>query len=513
MSMIRDKLTIMLRRYAVSEPHRSSRSGFDHMANGDGDAAKFTAFETLPPVAFDRTALSASPDRLIALEPPSFAWSIERTQVENSETVKLRCEDIMRRVEGLARLGGELDGLFEQFQTVMRELEQARSDLTLNAAALATEREARQTLAAHGETLERELAHLREEIETLRYESKRLGDANRDFANEIGGLRQELAEKTRALGESLEEANVEREKRIRLGEDLHNARDNLQQADTLVSTIRAELSATRNRADQAEAEARALHEAIEDSRSAAERLSRQLSEANHGLRTAQLRTIDLEQSHARQHEEQQKLRGLLDQETEQRRIEVATLKTEIAAVSTRAEAAERLLNEVRADLLIKIEDLTKEERRNQEQAAQISLAERKNAAADQEIRQLKQANLNLSESLDAVAKRSEIFLKATKVKNKEAEADRANLESLSERLRVESARFESDRAALRDVIGTLTIQVEKEKLDRAQAEGALDAARKDREQLMQALKELRKKHQAMTREPQRRARKVAVDQH
>ena len=199
----------------------------------------------------------------------------------------------------------------------------------------------------------------------------------------------------------------------------------------------------------------------------------------------------LEASYAEAHSERGRLAAALDESKEQHQSERNTLTMRLEGLTSRAATAERLLTETRANLMARTEEVRGFDRKAVEANIARGAAERRlqqlesaHEARERQIRELETArnvlterNSELTKSLkmrEMVLARAEESVAALTARNGQLEAD-----------------IQVNRVGVERRVEDLTAALERERLERAVVEGALEGARKDNARLQRELSVLR----------------------
>ena len=433
----------------------------------------------------------ASAERVNVLSPVKVQDVFEATTVSSNhnfidmiardnEAVRNKCSDIVRKIEEAANLHRDLASVFVEVDGVLAESEKTKSDLIQRTSALAFEREAHGALkAAHREASDA-LAKVREEAAALAAEKKRQSLAVAELEVALGTLRLSHAEKHAQHADLLRQTASDGEKMAAMAAAIATSHAELQRADALIVSLQGELACERDRATLAEEDARSLHSALAETRQSAAKTGRALDEATLVLESGRKRIADLEAGLAFERGEHSKFHSLWQQESDGRRADVSTLQIKIEAQASRIEASDRLLAAARGQFQTKVEELRKEERRAQEVIAGAAALEKKLRAFEGENAELRGQMAAVEKARDTHLERADHLTKAVRAKESVALQVENKLNGLGDRLSSETQRFETLREQYEQRIQQLTVQLEKEKLDRALAQGALDVARKDR---------------------------------
>lgn len=397
-----------------------------------------------------------------------------------NENLRNRCEEVVRKVEEAATLRQDLSVVFGHVDTILKDLERTKTALAQRTAALTSEREANTEIKARHRQLLGDHDQLREENVGLLGERQKHFDTAAELEGRVNSLQEGLNEKSKHFTDLTRRADGERERLSQIELDLQAAREEMQRADDLIFSLQSDLSAARDHGTLVEEDNKTLQASLADARAQVARFARKENEVQAILAANKQRIDDLEMMVNSERVEHGKTRALWQGESTSRRGDVASLQARLDAMSSRAEASDRLLAEARSQMHGKIEELRKAERRVQELQNSAAPIEAKLQTLDQENKGLMSRVAELEGAHHEVTQHAEGLLKSVRAKDKDAASWKQKVEALTDRFHVEMNRYEEERERYQQTIARLTEQLEKEKLDRAMAEGALEVSRKQR---------------------------------
>lgn len=397
-----------------------------------------------------------------------------------NESLRHRCEEVARKVEEAATLRQDLSVVFGHVDLILKDLERTKTALAQRNATLASERDASHDVKARHRQLLGDHDHLRNENLSLAAERQKLADGFAELEARSGQAQLSLVEKSKLLQDVTRRGDTDRERLAQIELDAQAARDELQRADDLIFSLQSDLSAARDHATLVEEDNKTLHISLADARQQIARFARKETEVQGILAANAQRIDDLELKVSSERLEHGKTRNLWQGESASRRTDVTTLQARFDAMSARAEANDRLLGEARAQMHSKVEDLRKAERRVQELQAAAAPLETKLATLEQENANLRNASEEIEALHLGLTEHTDGLTKSVRAKEREAATWKQKVDALTDRFQLEMNRNEEERERFQQTIARLGEQLEKEKLDRAMAEGALDVARKNR---------------------------------
>ncbi|MBV9704053.1 MAG: hypothetical protein JO163_15085 [Methylobacteriaceae bacterium] len=428
----------------------------------------------------------ASELRPIVYDPLISSQTIEGLGRGN-EQIRNHCLDIVHKVTSLATINDDLVAVFDHVGSVLSDFELTKAELMQRNVALQTEQEAHAALRTRVYALQQEHDRIKAEnaalapelqrvselmraaeqrIEEIEAESTRLGTAASSFEQALHGKSSELAYRT---------------------DELESLRRHIQTSDATISGLETELAAQRLRYAVAEEDIRVLQGRLTEAQANVGRLETALKQCQIELESEQQRRTSVESDLQTHRLEHGRARDLWHGESEARAKEIIELQSRHDTAASRLEAANRLHANVSEELRGKSEELRQEQRRTLEGLVNSGVLEKKLEASLASLEELTATVARREASQKALADRVKPFLKAFKAKK----ADVRQLQQETERLRaalettIEEGKIHRD--ALERTARDLAEKLEKEKVLRSIAEGALQVDRQERSQLRSAL--------------------------
>jgi crescentin len=215
--------------------------------------------------------------------------------------------------------------------------------------------------------------------------------------------------------------------------------------------------------DQLVEENSRLQRRVTDSEAAVEKTLTQLGQMQTAVRSAET--------------ERGRITGALAEANDKRQVETNTLSTRLEAMSSRAVTAEKLLAEVRGNLLSRTEDNNAAERKVVEATLVRNMAEKKLELATTAL-QSKEKLLNEVEQFRTkLAERANTLLLNVRQRDKALSRAEEEIQALSARVGQLEAEADRQRAKAGDTVAALKAQLDSERAGRTVAEGALKKAR------------------------------------
>jgi crescentin len=331
--------------------------------------------------------------------------------------------------------------------------------------------------------LTRALERLREELEAAQQTGRSLEATRTELASELAAYRAETATLQRELAQ-------ETSHRQKLIEENQAFVEQADHAKKRILELEGEFAAAREKLILLEDENRSLQGSFEQAANETSRLSRQLSETETLLATTQARLAQAETTAVEINTERSKLATALEEANERHRVENNTLNTRVAALQSRAATAEKLLGEARQNLSSLTEEVRSFDTRAVEATIARNAAEKKlaqlEAAFEGHARQMK----DLEQSRATLVERSNGLAKT--LRTREAALARADekIQLLSDRIGQLEADLVLSRTTVEKRVEELNTTLQRERIERAVVEGALEGARKEHARLQREMASL-----------------------
>ncbi len=247
--------------------------------------------------------------------------------------------------------------------------------------------------------------------------------------------------------------------------------------------LESEIASSQEKLALLEDEKRSLQIALDQAFSETASLTRRLAESENALNATREQLGKVEASFAEAFAERDKFAAALDETREQRQAEQNSLNIRLDALQSRASTAERLLAEVRQNLIVRTEELRGADRKAVEATIAFNNVEKRLAqveamheARERYVKDIEQARAALSERNNAITRT---------LKMREDALNRAEekIASLIERNGHLEAEAQVNRTNIEKRVEELKSALHRERMERAMVDGALEAARKDNARL------------------------------
>ena len=307
----------------------------------------------------------------------------------------------------------------------------------------------------------------------------------------IAALESELSAEKLASAESRGELDRLRAEAANLSEQLTAARAEIAKSDMIVGSMQIEavalgsklsaaeyhLKATQTSLAESQNEVKSLRDSLTEAEGRLGEYSTALRELDSDVQTKDAQIAGLQAKLDAAHAEHSELRAFWQSQADAHAAELAKFRLEINELNSRADSLDALYAGASAELQTKTVELRKAERRVDEFLAKIGPLEERVRVAEHEMASLGAKNGQIATSYARVTNRSHALLRGMRDQKAKLNSSEQRAQMLEERLTAEAAQFDQVAKRLRATVQSLNEQVEKEKVARYVALGALEAAR------------------------------------
>src|SRR6185437_8813073 len=264
-----------------------------------------------------------------------------------------------------------------------------------------------------------------------------------------------------------------------LREENRRLDERLVAVDKRVNAIESELAAARQRLLIADNEKRAQQALLDKAGVEAARMSRKLTETEASFNAVQGRLRHAEAAINEASIERARLVTTLDETNERHERERAGQNMRFDSLQSRATTREKVVSDARELLLARAEQIREYERRNGEIAAERnSLHERVSVLQDTLI-QFESKYKEADQTRTAYMDRNGALVRTLTAREAALTEAQDTNASLTDRVRALETEFANEKQSAEQKITDLQAALDREKVERALVEGALQTARKD----------------------------------
>ncbi len=377
-----------------------------------------------------------------------------------------------------------IEGLVVDTRTSMEaEFAQWRKDQGELAALRALTDQAPRDLAAARQSeavAKARLAEVSSELGALRVANASLETRVRESESEVEQLKAGLAGERKALadaGQTIERLN---EQTAHLQTDLSVAKAEIQTLDGRARDAEAALASAERARGLLDADLIALRRLHEQAADEQLQAGRRLVDLESTLTAERARIAALESELNATRAEAQKVRRDLDQRAEAAASQAQLATGRVDTIQARADRQEEQI----AELARLVEDLAARERGAVRDTAEAKLlrerADERARLAEVKLADAEKEAANALAARQAAVARAEEMTRAQQLKQAELERSSERETSTRQALLHLEQQFASERAEAEARIGELTSELERERTEKAVAEGSLEAVRRDR---------------------------------
>ena len=369
--------------------------------------------------------------------------------------------------------------LVDPLHKLLGALEQAKFDNASLSGSLSELRSSHDTLRSDFESLEKKASdfegdnqRLGRELTSAQQSVQELENDKIRLTGEVASVRVTVANLERQLGEETSNGRA-------LGDEKRLLLDRAETADKRILESEAASNEARERLSLLENEKDSLQSALDQTLAQSSRTSRRLAEIENALADARARLQRMEGNLAAVEDERRKLAGACEEANERRQSEVYALTLKLDAMRSRSTAAEKLLGEMRQSLVARTEEIRVAEAKLVESIVGRSGAEKKaeqlaaaTEAHERQNKKLEQTRLSLTD-------RCKVLAETVKARDNSLSHAQDKVKSLTDRIELIKAEAAANQAKAEKRIEQLNSAIERERAERAVAEGALEATRGD----------------------------------
>jgi crescentin len=398
-----------------------------------------------------------------------------------SEMIRVGMGQVIERLDEIARLRDDfstlvmepIDNLITDYPFVQAKLLEAEELLKQEQdSGAASRRELRELAAAHEKltddhalvssqhqqatrTLREQEAQVESLSASLKEQEGRVADLERQLATETG--------------------------RVRIvSDELVAVRRQAQEAEAALGRHERDLAEAREALEILEFDNQALRTSSSDQSQRLAALDTRYADIDSQLNDAQERLGELQTKLEAEHGLRKKLEVQLEAERTSARVEIAALEMKLEGTTSRMSVTEKILSHAREQLREKTDELKTAERLTKETLIEKNTLEHRLETAQQELeRQTNLARENEAARVE-LAERAEMLTKAIAAKESLLQRSDHRTGMLLDRIDQLTRKFEDDRNALEAKSKKLWEELQREKSERALAQGALETARRTR---------------------------------
>ncbi len=410
---------------------------------------------------------------------------------EENEALRNLLSDTARKIGELDELKESFDKIVTPFNGALRALEQEKSQTLALNGMLNESRTAYETLRAEFYRTDKKATTLEADIETLRVDYELARETNRalestqlELTNEISNYRAQINELEHRLAQETTEHRT-------LIENHRTLREQYDSAEKRNMELEGDIAGARERLALVDDDKRSLQIAVDKALDETARLSRTLTETENALAATRAQLSKVEANFAETYAERGQLAVALDEVREQRQAEQNSLNMRLEALQSRAATAERLLAETRQNMIMRTEEVRAFDRKSVEATIARNNAEKRLAQVEG-MHEMRESHIkDIEKARAALAERNNSMTKALKAREAALVRAEEKIAALTERNGHLEADVQVSRTNIEKRVEDLNSALQRERMERAMIEGALEATRKDNSRLQSEVASLR----------------------
>ncbi len=443
-----------------------------------------------PAATAPATQPAPEPDRsMLELDQELFFPIVSQLGEEN-EAVRNLLIDAEHKISELETIKKSIGRLVDPVSKTLRAFEEAKSEKLTLQSVLNNTRVAhaklREDLAAaekRGATLDAECTRLREVLAVAQQSVGALENTKNEQSAELAARRTQIAELQRQLQQQATELQVAHGDAQRSGE-------RVALVERRMVALEAQATAAQQKFLMSDKERIAVQAMLDRALDEAAQLSRRALDADKTCGVAQARLQQMEIALNEAATERARLTEALDETAEQARADAIARNAKMEALQARAAISERLLDEARHTLAARADELGAFERRIAEAnhtrdaiETRFGQIERALAERDAQVKEMER-------SRSALADRSEALERAVRSRENAYNLAQEKIAEQDGLIGLLESQLRAAHEASELQLEEANAQLQRERLERSMAEGALEAGRKDIARLLRELASL-----------------------
>jgi crescentin len=408
------------------------------------------------------------------------------------ELIRSRISHMVERLDDVATLKHDFAALLEPIAAFGAEYPQLRAKLLETEAMLAREREGHASLAQQVRAIRSENVKLQDQLSALNAHNQELSARTKEQEAALMGVRRDLREKEVLAADLERQVKGEAERANALVDENAALRKEAQASDAVLARYERELSDARQSIEMLEHDNRTLRTSSNEQATRLAALDSSHADREHELEAARQQVADLETKLKAEQALRHRLEAVGESERSTARNNIANLEMKVQGLTSRLGVTEKLLNSTRDQLREKTEELKTAERTVREAVIAKSNLERRFEAMQAEVSQTAAAAEAAQRARAELADRAEELAKALEAKETSLSRLEHRGQMLLDRIDQLTGDFSAERQAFEARIAALSEELQREKSERAIAQGALEMARRSRVEIHREFLKIKK---------------------
>lgn len=408
-------------------------------------------------------------------------------------------ESLNERLTLLRYRFSDLEALRQDFEEVSKPVAEFLEKYASSQARLAETEALVSHMRTENRGLHDDLAKLRRQSEEMKLDHAQVVEEARSKDQVVAKLDEQLKKRQAAVDEAritvewqTSKILAEEQKVVGLEQLNGGLADEVSRLENELAGERSEIAALRDTSAIDAVEISRLRDQLETLQPAHLSARRRLNELELDTQALRQALAAADAKFANEREARSAVEQLREQEKLTYENELAFLTSQNEAIAGRTAATAKLLDQTRASLADKTEAVRLAEKAQKEAVVMTASAERKATAAQEEARRLHAQQDEAEDRVKKLKERSSMLTKALAAKDAQIAQLSAKLDSHAQQWDAATARYEQERVQRETTMRKLIEENEREKAERALAQGALTTARTSREKLLKQVEALRK---------------------
>jgi chromosome segregation ATPase len=422
---------------------------------------------------------TASADRNVIELDQELFFPIAGRLGEENETVRNLLIDAEHKISELDSIKRSIGKLVDPVSKTLRALEEAKNEKLSLQGALSSTRAAFEKQRAEFGAVEKkatvaegECTRLREMLTVAQQSVAALETTRAEQSAELASRRSQIADLQRQVQQQATDLQTSRDESRRFAE-------RIAMIDKRMVQLEAETTGAQQKLLLSEKEKSAVQGLLEKALAESAQISRRLLDTDKALGASSARLSQIEAAFAEAQSERTRLASALDETNEKHRSEMIAQRARYEALQARADLSDKLLDEARQTLASRADEVSAFDRRVAEavlnrSSVESKLAQIEAALADRDAR-IKELELSHA----AIAEHNETLVKAIGTRESAFSRAQEKLQAQDNQVQLLENQLRASREATELQIEELNAQLQRERLERTMAEGALEAGRKD----------------------------------
>ena len=417
---------------------------------------------------------------------------------QENETVRNLLIDAEHKISELDSIKRSIGKLVDPVSKTLRAFEEAKSEKislqnTLNSTRLTNSklRDELNNAEKRATTLETECGRLREMIVVAQQSVESLEHTKTEHVSELNARRSQIADLQRRVQEQGNDLQITRDENRRMSERTASA-------DKRSVQLEGEAQAAKQKAMLSEQERASVQSALDKALAEYAQTSRKLMESDKALAAATVRLKTLEASLAEAQMERSRLSSALDEANMKHRDEMQVQIARFEALQARADLSDNLLEEARQALLARNDEIRAFDQRISESAQDNSAATERVSQLEDEIAQREIQLQEIEQQRMTLAEQNQMLTRAVTVREGAYNRAQEKIQAQTDLIALLESQLKATRESCDMQVEELQAQVQRERLERTMAEGALEAGRKDIARLLRELSAMQYRPPAAT---------------